>query len=64
LLNPPEYRAFTGTPGYDRGTFFALIVAQNESVTFRGYTSGGAPQWQVYGEHKVLEGSPFRNPNE
>jgi hypothetical protein len=61
-LNPAEYRAFTGTPGFGRGEFFALAVAKNDAVRFEGYTYGGAPQWIVYGEHSII-GVPISNPN-
>jgi RHS repeat-associated protein len=62
-LNPSEYRAFVGTPGFGRGEYFALAVAPDEAVKFEGYTAGGAPQWIMHGEHEVLPGSPFKNPN-
>jgi len=63
MLNPAQYRAFTGIPSYDKGEFFALIVAPSTSVHWRGLSEGAAPQAQIYGEHEVLPGSPYRNPN-
>jgi len=61
MLNPSEYRAFTGTPGFKRGERFILLVAQDKAVQSRGYTTGGAPQWQVYGTHQII--SNYDNPN-
>jgi RHS repeat-associated protein len=63
MLNPSEFRAFTGTPGFGRGEYFALAVAPDKAVSFEGVTTGGAPQWIIYGEHAVIPGSPFKNPN-
>ncbi len=63
MLNPSQYRAFTGTPGSGKGEFFALLIAPSESAKFVGVTTGGAPEWQISGEHQLVPGSPYKNPN-
>jgi hypothetical protein len=63
MLNPAQYRAFTGTPGSGKGEFFALLVAPSRSVQNRGFSSGGAPQWQISDrDHTIIKG-PYPNPN-
>ena len=62
MLNPAQYRAFAGIPSYDKGEFFALVVAPSTSAVWRGLSEGAAPQWQIYGEHEIVQG-PYRNPN-
>jgi RHS repeat-associated protein len=60
-LNPSQYQRFVGiTP--PKGEYFALIYAPKSSVVFVGIRPDtGAPEYLIYGPHKVMK--VYKNPN-
>jgi len=61
-LTPAEFRAFVSQPRPGVGDWFVLVAAPKESVRPLSPTAGGAPQWQICGEHVILD--VYKNTNQ
>ncbi|MDD4910207.1 MAG: SpvB/TcaC N-terminal domain-containing protein [Candidatus Omnitrophica bacterium] len=60
-LNPAEFRRFVSQPRAGVGEWFVDVLAPNNAVFRLPNTGGGAPQFQIHGENRVIDAYP--NPN-
>jgi len=59
-LNPSEYQRFVGIFP-PKGEYFVEIFAPESSAKFIGYKTTGAPEYRIYGPHKVIRVYPNTN---